>query len=314
MAYPDTTVSRLGQINGAGDVQALFLKIFAGEVLTEFERTNIFKALHFVRQIASGKSASFPMIGRANSAYHTPGNWIDGSVITHGETILTVDDLLQSNVFIANVDEAMNHYDVRGPYSSELGQELAYQYDTHVARVIALAARSASNLTGRSGGSRITDAAMATDAAKLEAALFTAAQTLDEKNVGLNDTQAVFRPAQYYLLAQRDRLVNKELGGTGGVAQGKVDTVAGFPIVKSNHVPSTQITTGPTKYQGDFRTTVGLIFNKMAAGTVQLMDVGVESEYEIRRQGTFFVAKYLVGHGILRPECAIEIATGAVAG
>ncbi len=313
MAAPSTTVSRLGQINGAGDVQALFLKIFAGEVLTEFERTNIFKPLHFVRQIANGKSASFPMIGRAASSYHTPGTWIDGSAIAHGETIIAVDDLLQSNVFIANVDEAMNHYDVRGPYSSELGQELAYQYDTHVARMLTLAARASSNLTGRAGGSRITDAAMLTDPAKLEAALLTAAQTLDEKNVGQEGTQAVFRPAQFYLLSTRDRLVSNELGGSGSVASGRVNTVAGFPIVKSNNVPSTNVTTGLAKYQGDFRTTAGLVFNKYAVGTVQLMDVSVESEYEIRTQGTFFLAKYLVGHGVLRPECAIEIATGAVA-
>lgn len=309
----DSTVSRLGQINGAGAADALFLKIFGGEVLTEFERVNVFKALTYVRQIAHGKTAQFPLVGRASSAYHTPGNWIDGTAIDHAEKVIAVDELLQSNTFIANIDEAMNHYDVRSVYSAELGQELAYQYDTHLACVLALAARATSSLTGRPGGSRIADAAMATDAAKLEAGLFTATQTLDEKNVGQSDRYAVFRPAQYYLLAQRDRLVDTTLGAKGAVASGIVETIAGLPIVKSNHVPSTQITTGPAKYQGDFRTTVGLIFNKMAAGTVQLLDLGVESEYEIRRQGTFFVAKYACGHDVLRPDCAIEIASGAVA-
>lgn len=309
----ETIVSRLGQINGAGDTSALFLKIFGGEVLAEFERLNIFKALTYVRQIANGKSATFPLVGRASSSYHTPGNWLDGTVIPHAEKVILVDDLLTSTTFIANIDEAMNHYDVRSVYSKELGQELSYQYDTHLARVVALAARSASGLTGRPGGSRITDAAMATDPAKLEAALFTAAQTLDEKNVGLENSQAVFRPAQYYLLAQRDRLVDVNLGAKGAVATGRVDTVAGLPIIKSNHVPSTNVATGPTKYQGNFTTTVGLIFNKMAAGTVQLLDLGMESEYEIRRQGTFMVAKYAVGHDVLRPDCAIEVATGAVA-
>lgn len=309
----NTTVSRLGQINGTGDVQALFLKIFSGEVLTEFERTTIFKALHFVRQIANGKSASFPLIGKATAAYHTPGNFLDAGTIGHAEQVITVDDLLTATTFIANIDEAMNHYDVRQPYSAELGRVLANTYDINVARMVALAARSSSPLAGRPGGSRITDAAMATDAAKLEAAMFSAAQIFDEKDVGLADAQAVFRPAQFYLLAQRDRLVNKELGGSGSVASGKVETVAGFPIVKSNHIPSTNVTSGPTKYQGDFRTTVGLIFNKMAVGTVQLLDLAMESEYEIRRQGTFFVAKYAVGHGKLREDCAIEVATGAVA-
>ena len=53
----DTTVSRLGQINGAGDTDALFLKLFGGEVLVEFERATAFKGRHFVRPISNGKSA-----------------------------------------------------------------------------------------------------------------------------------------------------------------------------------------------------------------------------------------------------------------
>ncbi|MFG1420041.1 hypothetical protein V5F38_19965 [Xanthobacter sp. V0B-10] len=309
----NTTTSRLGQVNQAGAVDALFLKVFGGEVMTEFERNNVFKELTYVRQIKTGKTAQFPMVGRASSAYHTPGTWIDGSAIDHAEKTITVDELLQSNTFIAEVDEAMNHYDVRSIYSAELGQELAYQYDTHLGAVLALAARASSPITGRAGGSRIAHADMRTDPARLEAALFTATQTLDEKNVGQADRYAVFRPAQFYLLAQRDRLVDTNLGAKGDVASGVVQTIAGLPIVKSNHVPSTNVTTGPAKYQGDFRTTAGLVFNKYAAGTVQLLDLSVESEYEIRRQGNFFIAKYLCGHDVLRADCAIELATGAVA-
>ena len=39
----------------------------------------------------------------------------------------------------------------------------------------------------------------------------------------------------------------------------------------------------------------------------QLMDLAVESEYDIRRQGTLMVAKYAMGHGVLRPEAAVGI-------
>jgi hypothetical protein len=35
------TVLRPGQINGAGSTDALFLKLFAGEVLTQFHAKNI---------------------------------------------------------------------------------------------------------------------------------------------------------------------------------------------------------------------------------------------------------------------------------
>ena len=55
--------------------------------------------------------------------------------------------------------------------------------------------------------------------------------------------------------------------------------------------------------------TVAIIAHTSAVGTVKLMDLAVESEYDIRRQGTLMVAKYAVGHGALRPEAAVQIQT-----
>ena len=161
MAPPSTSLSRLGHINSAGNDDALFLKQFGGEILTEFGRTNVFKERHFVRQISNGKSTQFPMVGSVGSAYHTPGDWIDGGAVPHAEMILTIDGLLISKLFIAQIDELMNHYDVRGPYATELGRELAKQYDFNVARMGVLAARTTVNaLTGRAGGETIAVANM----------------------------------------------------------------------------------------------------------------------------------------------------------
>ena len=50
-------VSRLGQIDGAGDPKALFLKVFSGEVLTSFENKTVTMGRHVVRTIQNGKSA-----------------------------------------------------------------------------------------------------------------------------------------------------------------------------------------------------------------------------------------------------------------
>jgi len=58
MALPNQTPSRLGQVNATGDDRALFLKLFAGEILTSFEERNIFMPLHRNRTISNGKSAS----------------------------------------------------------------------------------------------------------------------------------------------------------------------------------------------------------------------------------------------------------------
>ena len=46
---------------------------------------------------------------------------------------------------------------------------------------------------------------------------------------------------------------------------------------------------------------------KDAVATVKLMDLSVESEYQINRQGTLVVSKYAMGHNVLRPACAVSI-------
>ena len=314
----NATPSRLGAINGGSDKDALFLKVFAGEVLTAFAEKNVLLEKTTVRSISNGKSAQFPVTGNFTAAYHTPGNEILGESMNHAERVITIDDLLISNTFIANIDEAKNHYDIRANYSRKLGEALANTADKQMFQVAVLAARSAATVTGGFGGSRIVDADFLTSSDDLIAGLFAAAQNMDEKDVPEDERYAFVRPAQYYALAQNTKVLNKDWGGAGAYADGKVLRIAGLTIVATNHLPSTNITTGTqagtaTRYAVDARTTAALVMQKEAIGTVKLLDLAMESEYDIRRQGTLMVAKYAMGHGILRPECAIELATGAVA-
>jgi hypothetical protein len=73
MANGLTSPSRVGLVEGQSDNNELFLKKFSGEILQTFEESNIFKPLHTIRTIDSGKSAQFPVTGIATAAYHTPG-------------------------------------------------------------------------------------------------------------------------------------------------------------------------------------------------------------------------------------------------
>lgn len=305
----NATPSRLGQINQSGNVTDLFLKVFSGEVLTAFHKNNVFLDRTMVRSISSGKSAQFVATGTTSAAYHTPGTEIVGSAISHAERVITIDDLLVASAFISNIDEAMNHYDVRSVYSDEVGKILSETMDTNIARVSVLAARASSTISGGSGGSSLTNANYGADSTALAAGIFTAAQTLDEKFVDAGDRAIFLRPAQYYLLAQNTTLINSWYGGQGAISEGNILKVAGIEVVKTVAVPNSNVTTGPSAYQGNFTNTVGLVMNKKAVGTVKLMDLATESAYDIRRQGTLIVSKYAVGHGIVRPECAIELKT-----
>jgi hypothetical protein len=315
----NATASRVGQILAANDAEALFLKVFSGEVLTIFEAENVTMNRTMVRAITSGKSAQFPVMGRAAAFYHTPGNEILGGVVKHNEKIITIDDLLVSPTFIAEIDEAKNHYDVRSHYSTETGRILAQTWDKHVLQVGVLAARTATgNIPGESpAGTVITESVAGDydDTAKFAAALTTAAQRLDEKNVPEQDRVAYLRPAAYWRLVNNDTLISKDYSANGGDrSAGFIPRVAGIEIVKTNNLPSTNVTTSTVEagsrdsYVGDFSKTEALVMHKSAVGTVKLLDLSTRMDYDPRRLGHQIVSKFAVGHGVLRPEGAVEIA------
>lgn len=311
----NATVLAVGQQNGAGATDALFLKVFGGEVLTSFEEANKVMDKHTVRTISAGKSASFPATWKVSAGYHTAGSEIVGQSSNVSERVITIDDLLLSSVFVANIDEAKNHFDVRSIYSKEVGRALAYQWDKNVLQSGVLAARAAATVTGANGGTALTSATTLyrTSATDLAAGIYAGIQAMDEKDIPEEEEKFAFiRPAQYYLLAQSTALVNRDWAAdNGNYADGRVLRIGGAALVKTNHLPITNIATGPTAYQGDFSKTACLLMTKQAVGTVKLLDLAQEMAYDIRRQGTLIVSKYAVGHGILRPECAVELKTTA---
>ena len=115
----------------AGDALALFLKVFGGEVLTAFERQAKTLSKVMVRTIANGKSAQFPVMGRTSARYLKQGESLDTGRkdIKHAEKVITIDGLLATDVLIYDIEDAMNHYDVRSEYSKQMGEALAMATD-----------------------------------------------------------------------------------------------------------------------------------------------------------------------------------------
>lgn len=199
---------------------------------------------------------------------------------------------------------------MRAIYSGELGDALAQAYDQHVAQNVILAARASNAVTSVTNATRsFVKANYRIDGELLASGIFSGVQAMDEGNVPDGDRYAAVLPAQYYLLAQTTKLLNKDWNGDqGGVyADGKIYKVGSACIVKTNNLPQTNVTTGPTAYQGDFTNTAAVVWQKRAVGTLKLLDLSTESQWDIRRQGTLMVAKYAMGHGVLRPEAAAEL-------
>jgi hypothetical protein len=306
----DATLSRFGADNGGATKDQLFLKLFAGEVLASFNLGNVFKEKTRVKAISMGKSYQFPALGTATAAYHTPGTEIVGrNSIASSERVIIIDDVLLANEYIAQIDELKSHFDVRGEYAKQMGEALADQFDRNVARNIVLASRASATITGGNGGANVTNASVGTDAAVLAAAIYTTAQTFDQKGLPETERYVGVLPAQYYLMVQKTDLINKDWNGAGSYAAGQMGTVAGITVVKTNKIPQANDSGNsniPAAYRANFSTTVAVGWHKAAVGTVSLMDIQSETFWDPRRQSTLLLAKYACGHGILRPECAVE--------
>jgi len=312
----NATASRLGQVNAAGDVNSLFLKVFSGEVLSAFERENLMLNMTNVRSITSGKSAQFPITGTISSSYHTIGNEILGTAVNKNEKIISIADMLLANAFVAELDELKNHYDVRSIYSKEMGQALAKTIDKNILNLVVLASRAATaNVTGGNIGAKITDADANTNASSLKDSIFDAIQKLDEHDVPSSDRFIVVKPDQYYQLLNLDSVMSRDFSANAGDrSKGVITTIGGVPLVKSNTAvasftdQSAASTAGTNNtYIGNFSTVQAVVFHKQAVGTVKLKDLVLETTYDPRRLGTLMTARMALGHGILRPECAVSI-------
>lgn len=315
----------IGRVNTGGTEDALFLKVFSGEVLTSFERASKTEGADMVRSIASGKSATFPVMGRVGAEYHTPGAEIVGLNVNHNEKVITINDLLISHVFLSNLEEAKNHWSVRSAYSSEIGRALAFQKDKHILQTIGQAAQTTTANVGDASyptGTVLTNTNIASATASTSAngfidSLFDAAKTLDNNYVPSEGRVCFLKPEMYYKLANATNAINVDFSGRGSIAEGKVSMIAGITLIPVPHFVASNITTGSdagsatqggsTPQAVDLSNYEGLVSHPSAIGTVKLMDLATEMEYDIRRQGTLMVAKYAMGHGVLRPEAAVGI-------
>ena len=312
----NATISSIGQVNSSGTADALFLKVFSNEVLSQFTRENQMLGMTTVRTINQGKSSTFPVTGTVSSSYHTAGNEITGQAIKHNEKVINLDNMLLADVFVAEIEELKNHYDVRSEYSRQMASALSNTTDKHLLSLAILASQASANISGGNGGDEITDSDANTNATSLIGSVFEAIQKLDEKNVPTEGRVCIVDPDRYYQLANVDKLVNRDFSKENGdFGKGTVLSIGGVPIVKSNTAVEvfgqniSSVTGANNTYHGDFSNHVAVVMHRSAIGTVKRKDLVMESTYDPRRIGTLMTARMLMGSGILRPESAVSIKT-----
>jgi hypothetical protein len=293
MAY--TTSNPNFDFGGTSGNKDLALKIFSGEVLTAFSSKNVFMPLVNTRTINSGKSAQFPVIGNlavgSDVKTHTPGDDVTPSSIGSNEQVITIDARKYASVFVDDYEEAMSHYEVRGQYSTEIGNVLAKKVDQAIIAQLDACETATPKVGQPTVNADLVLGATPTANAIVEA-LFDAAATMDGKDIA-GDKVCILNPEAYYNLVQSDKAVNRDwTNGNGGIDTGSVFKIAGIPIMTSNNVPA-----------GKW----GYIFTPHAVGVVKLLDIKSEANYIPEKLGTLMVSSYAMGEGVLNAGCSIRL-------
>lgn len=273
------------------------------------------------------KSAQFPVMGRTLAQYLAAGSSLDDQrkKIEHNERVISIDGLLTADVLITDIEDAMNHYDVRTEYSRQLGEALAQAMDCAV--INELANEAAIDATAKDGNiptnattgvagtgkafEFVTGSAVEQTAAYgniLLEGLLKARAAFTNNWVPQNDRYCLLTPEGYSALIRALMPDAANYQALFDPNSGKLQTVCGFEIIETPNLINSGVGLAATGTKHTLNTKVataglqGIVFHRSAVGTVKLKDLAMERARRAEYQADEIIAKYAMGHGGLRPE------------
>lgn len=316
-----TNYQKQGAKQNTGDQLTLFLKVFGGEVLTAFTRASKVMNNHMIKTIDSGKSTSFPVIGRGKAHYLPAGSNLDDlrEAIPHNEVLINIDGLLTSDVLITDIFEAMNHYDVRGEYAKQLGEALAIAADgATVAEIAKLVKANTENITGLGKGvvveKTLTGGAginYETGKAVIDGLLEMKAKWTTQY-VPEEERFAYITPEVESAIITSKDAINRDYGAVASIVDGNIDKLCGFKIIAVPHLKAGgadktgMLGTAPEGhvFPTEYAKALAVCAHRTAVATVKLKDLQLEHARRPEMQADMIIAKNAVGHGGLRPEAS----------
>lgn len=308
-------ISNPGQKLSAGERDALFMKVFSGEVLTAFARNTVMMSRHQVRTIDHGRSASFAVMGRTRAKYLEPGNSLDDQrkKFEHTEKVIAIDGLLTADCLITDIDDAMNHYDVRVEYSRQLGEALAQSADCAIINELAnMAAKDATvpeNIPDNGTGADkvkgtgkafefetgIAISQSADYGNKIIEGLLAARAAFTKNYVPMGDRYCLLTPEGYSALIKALMPDSANYQALFDPNSGKLQTICGFEVIEVPHLLNDGVD-GKHKLNTKFTAAglQGIVFHRSAVGTVKLKDLAMERARRAEYQADQIIAKYAI--------------------
>ena len=341
----------------AGVDDELALEMFSGWVTEAFsKKTHLWNAVNGAggvgtvsmdgvvssKIVTSGKSEQFIQIPAEgpSAEYHTPGQELLGQEYQIGESTVAIDGILVRHHDLPIDQIQISHFDALRPVANSIGRDLARDFDQKLIitgiKGAQTAAKTKGTLTLHNGGNvveRVAATAAAawpvtsTGATNLIDDIGELAYNMDEDNVPEDGRFLLINPYVRRVLLKDSTIFNRDLGEqlSNDLNRRIVGQVAGFNILEpTTNIPTTNLTTGPSKYQQDFTVaggdegqTVALALcgadegqaavGYVAAANEKVGPISTAMVWDERRNTWFLKGQMMVGAGVLAPFCAGEI-------
>lgn len=278
---PSAQLTRPGQLDQTGDINATAVTEYSDQVRHTIERRSVLNGFVAPRSVRGTNSVGNFGFGKSTIGTVTPGEAPAATKNDVGKVILTIDTVVYTRHALPLLETFQTSYDARVELGIEDGIEMAKFIDQaffiQAAKASLLSDSAYSAVGGKpagwAGGSVETLAASgdATDPAKLYQAFSNLFVKMEQKDVvpRMDDVIIAVRPEQFYALQDAEQIINGEYVTARGT---KLDNVAilkafGCPVMSSNNVPNTDITAhqlstsgNGNAYNGDFTKLVGIAF------------------------------------------------------
>ena len=327
-----------------GDSYALGLEIYSGLVGTAFRNNTV---LFNMNPTADAQSTPYPVmwqktISRAVSEQflmfnqysddpdeHTAGDELEGQQWEVVQDTIALDEKpLKAHKSISERDLICAHFDVIQPLADQNGYALANFWDKRLIRLGINAARSASltsnGMTIHGGGNRVRRVAASFDAAypvsSTGASNFrdnaeALAEALDLQDVPHGQRLLLIEARLKRVLLQDTKIFDQMYSTQqqNSYNSRAIGEIAGFRVVQVNgRLPSANVLTGPTKYQGSY--TVGTTYgqpaalalcgsaeSKYAIGAVVAEGIKNVVDPSARKGDLMLISKLFMGADIMHP-------------
>jgi len=252
-----------------GSVNPLYIDQYGGEVEHRFLKESFMRNFFKFKSVRGTDTITNDRIGHGQLQKVTRGKRPVDNSPTFDNISIKVDTLVlaRANQFL--LDDFLSHIDVRKEIGLEHGKEVGKFFDESllVQGIKACQITSVDPTGVRSGGWEDADphsgakpstilrtapeghqggtpvilpaALDENDPDLLVAAIYNMCQGIEEKDVDIMDAVILVRPAQYYVLLNNDKLINKDFSASNGdYAMGTVLRANGVRLQRTNRFPT----------------------------------------------------------------------------